>query len=101
MEHDFWLTLAREAPDEPEKVQLVALLIFAASGGGVIAGADSTTGEARTVAARRETTSEQVRETILAGADKSRYLFVLEGDASTIVAYLACLGETNSIIYIS
>lgn len=57
--HDFWLTLASEAPDEPEKVQLVALLIFSALGAGVMAGPGSATGEAATQAAKAATSREK------------------------------------------
>lgn len=74
--HEAWLTLAREAPDEPEKVQL-SLLTFAAVGGGVMAGAGSATGEARTVAASVATTKEQLTETMLAGKERLRYCVVL------------------------
>lgn len=66
--HEAWLTLAREAPDEPEKVQL-SLLTLAAVGGGVMAGAGSATGEARIPAARVATTSEQLKETMSIGWD--------------------------------
>lgn len=74
--HDPWLTLAREAPDEPEKVQLFLLATFAADGGGVMTGTGSATGEARTVAARVATTREQLKETMLAGIDELRYCVV-------------------------
>jgi hypothetical protein len=53
--HDFWLTLAREAPDEPEKVQLVALLTWSAVGAGVMSGPGSATGEAAAQAAKAPT----------------------------------------------
>lgn len=59
VEHDFWLTLASEAPDAPEKVQLVALLTFSALGPGVMAGAGSATGDATTEAARAARSREQ------------------------------------------
>lgn len=55
---DFWLALAREAPDEPEKVQLVALLTFSALGAGVMAGPCSATGDAATQVAKAARTSE-------------------------------------------
>lgn len=51
--------LAEAYPDEPEKVQLVALLARAASGAAVIAG--SATGEAAATAAKAST-REEVRE---------------------------------------
>lgn len=56
--HDFLLTLAREAPDEPEKVQLVALLTLSALGAGVMAGPGAATGEADTQATNAATSRE-------------------------------------------
>lgn len=64
--HDFWLTLAREAPDEPEKVQEVALFTLSALGAGVMAGPGSATGEAAAQAAKAPTIREkQLRDFIV------------------------------------
>lgn len=65
VEHDFCDLLASDAPLLPEKVQLVALFTRAASGGGVIAGAGSTTGEATTELARTVKKNDQNRIAIL------------------------------------
>jgi hypothetical protein len=66
VEHDFWDLLAEDAPLEPEKVQLVALLTISGAGAGVTAGAawGSATGEASAEAAKA-TSRVQVRETIV------------------------------------
>lgn len=50
VEQSFWETLARDAPLEPEKVQLVALFLKECSGAAVIIG--SATGEAKVEAAK-------------------------------------------------
>lgn len=50
VEHDFCDLLAEEAPLAPEKVQLVARFTRAGSGGAVMAGAGSATGEATALA---------------------------------------------------
>lgn len=48
VEHDFCDTLAKDAPFEPENVQLVARLASSGAGAGVMAAAwGSATGEAR------------------------------------------------------
>lgn len=53
VEHDFCETLAKDAPLDPEKVQLVALFPSGSAGGGVTAGAatGSAMGEANVDAA--------------------------------------------------
>jgi hypothetical protein len=70
--HDCWDLLADDAPFEPLKVQLVALLARRASGGGVISGA--ATGEAAAQAAKAISRVE-VRDTIMTRDYKTRGVF--------------------------
>lgn len=70
--HDFWLTLASEAPDEPEKVQLVALLILSGLGAGVMAGAGSATGEAITEAVKAATSRDQQLKGVMLDRDGAK-----------------------------
>lgn len=66
VEHDFWDTLAEEAPSEPEKVQdEPRLLRSGALGAGVTRG--SATGEPHAEAAKRARSPELAIPIILAG----------------------------------
>jgi len=76
--HAFCDTLASDAPFDPEKVQLVALLATSAIGGGVIAGSalGSATGDAATSVPKKDRT-----------ATPCRYMF-LEAVTPEIKAFL-------------
>lgn len=105
VEHDFWLLLARAAPDEPEKVQLVALLTRPASGADVMAGPGSATGEASTVAAKAAASWKKgLEETILEEVRQIRALCGAKEDRLEIVPCLdllvyVFLGVPSSLIY--
>lgn len=67
--HDPWLLLAKDAPLEPEKVQLALFAKLGASGAEVMPGAGSATGEAIAEAARAATTVH-VQDTMMTNDDE-------------------------------